>query len=63
MTASTCTIESATHENGIWHLRASVVTLDNKGKVIATRSGTNQIEGDVDMTDAALSAAVLALYD
>jgi hypothetical protein len=54
--ASTCTLETAHHEDGIWHLRTVVITPQG------TRSGTHSIEGDVDMTDAALSAAVLALY-
>ena len=59
---STCTIESAHHENGIWYLRTSVTTKNAEGEVIADRSGTNQIEGPANMTDAALKAAVLALY-
>jgi hypothetical protein len=57
-----CTIETASHQDGIWHVRASVVTTDAEGNEIANRFGTNQIEGSADMTDAALSSAVLALY-
>jgi hypothetical protein len=59
----TCTIESAFHEYGIWHLRASVITTDAEGEIIANRSGTNQIEGAADMTQADLEAAVIALYE
>lgn len=53
---STCTLESAHHENGTWHLRTVVITHNG------TRSGTHSIEGGVNMTDAAIKAAVLALY-
>lgn len=57
-----CTLDSAYHENGIWYLRATVVTKNAEGAEIANRSGTNQIEGPADMTDAALKAAILNLY-
>lgn len=54
---SSCEIETAFHQDGIWYVRATIVTPQG------TRSGPHQVEGDVDMTDAALFAAVLALYE
>jgi hypothetical protein len=52
----TCTIENANYEDGFWIVRAYV---QSNGGLSST---THKIEGDVDMTDQALRAAVLALY-
>lgn len=54
---SSCEIETAFHQDQIWYVRATIITPQG------TRSGPHQIEGSADMTDAALSAAVLALYE
>lgn len=54
---SSCEIEAAYYQDGIWYVRATISTPQG------TRSGPHQIEGDVDMTDAAIKAAVLALYN
>ena len=52
----TCIIEIANYENGFWVVRAAVVSLNG------VWSGIHHIEGDIDMTDQAIHAAVLALY-
>lgn len=52
----TCTIETANYQDGFWIVRVYAQTAHGQ-------SSTNHyIEGDVDMTDQALRAAVLALY-
>ena len=53
---SSCTIETASYQEGVWHVYANISTPQG------ARSGPHQIEGDPEMTDAALKAAVLALY-
>ncbi len=50
------TLENKTWENGTWFL--TVLVEDGSG----TRSGPQNIEGPEGMTDAALKAAVAALY-
>jgi hypothetical protein len=52
----TCTIENANHEDGFWIVRAYV----QNGSGLY--SSDHKIEGDVDMTDQALQAAVMEVY-
>lgn len=52
----TCTIETANHADGVWTVRAYVTS------PTANYSATYCFEGDVDMTDAALKATILALH-
>ena len=52
----TCIIEIANYENGFWLVRAAIVSPNG------VRSGIHHIEGDVNMTEQALAAAILALY-
>jgi hypothetical protein len=53
---STCTIDDASFESGIWYVRATIVTPQG------TRSGPHQIEGDESMTHAALGSEIAKLY-
>lgn len=57
MPTSTCTIESAEHQDGLWLIRAVVVTPQG------TRSASYHFDGDADMTDADLVAMVLGFYE
>jgi hypothetical protein len=52
----TCTIETANYEDGFWIVRVYV----QAGASNSTT--THQFEGDVNMTDQAIHAAILALY-
>jgi hypothetical protein len=51
-----CTIENAIYQDGFWIVRAYV---QNGSRLY---SSDHKIEGNVDMTDQSLQAAVLALY-
>ena len=60
---SICNIETAIYVEGIWHVRATVVTTDEDDNVVATRSGTHQVELEDTATIEDVEDAILALYE
>lgn len=54
---SICVLDSVQHQDGVWHVYATITTPQG------TRCGPHQIKGDPEMTDAAIKAAILALYN